>query len=360
MSCRGVKFARCLLLALIMLVAGGQTAQATGQTAGQTAEQTVCSLRSEAEIIRGTTLAFLGQVSEIEAGGWLVFSDVRSLYGVELKTPRVWLSAHALSQLSIKRGGRLLVAAVGDFEHGYAAEACVIEQLNKSAEAIDRYLTLFFLKRQESSLAQSGVGLDYSRLIPLRKAAQQELADGSAELARRFFSRAASISKGQDIDKIGEGQAYLRLGQSKLALSSFDDVLEKDSKNSAAWAGRYQALMQMARFSELPPKLPDMPHLALFGVTLPATVDLSGRNLSQSWWRGVTAKGAQLSGANLQGSFILESNFNGADLRGANLAGATLRDSSFKNVLWDDKTVWPDGFTPPATQGLGQGQGRAE
>lgn len=345
MSCFSVKLARCflLLLALTVLMVGRQTAQA--------ADQASCSARSDAEIMHGTSLAFVGQVSGAEAGGWLVFSDVRSLYGVELQTPRVWFAPQALSQLRVKIGSRLLVAAVGDFEHGYVAETCVVEQLNKSVDATDRYMTLFFLKRQESLLAQSGVGIDYSRLIPLRKAAQQELARGSAELARRFFTRAASISRGQDVDKIGEGLAYLRLGQSKLALSSFDDVLEKDNQNSGAWAGRYQALMQMARFSELPAKLPDLPNLALFGVTLSESLDLSQRDLSQSWWRGVTAKGAKLSGANLQNSFILESNFNGADLRGANLAGATLRDTSFKNVLWDNKTLWPDGFTPPAAQG---------
>jgi hypothetical protein len=329
-----------LILPALLLVglAVGHTAQAA----------TTCTPRTEAEILRGSSLAFIGETAEVTAQGWVRFSNTTPLHGVDLSTPRVFFSA---GEDRPKIGQKLLVVAVGDYDNGYAVDPCIIQQANASPKQQDYVATQFFKMRIIGQALQSATGRNFVQLLPLRKAAQYELEQGSAELARRLYSRAVEVSRGEAVDRLGEGRAYLRLGQSKLALSSFDDVLEKDSKNSLAWAGRYQALMQMGRFSELPAKLPDLPNLALFGVTLPASLDFAGRNLSQSWWRGVTAKGAKLSGANLQNSFILESNLNEADLRGANLTGATLRDTSLKDVLWDEKTLWPEGFTPPAAQG---------
>ena len=37
------------------------------------------------------------------------------------------------------------------------------------------------------------------------------------------------------------------------------------------------------------------------------------------------------------------------DLRGANLMGANMDKCVIEHVVYDDKTVWPTGFTPPAS-----------
>ena len=47
--------------------------------------------------------------------------------------------------------------------------------------------------------------------------------------------------------------------------------------------------------------------------------------------------GADLEGADLQGAYLYEANLEGANLERANLGG----------VIWDESTIWPEGFTPP-------------
>ncbi len=54
--------------------------------------------------------------------------------------------------------------------------------------------------------------------------------------------------------------------------------------------------------------------------------------------------GADLTKANLQGADLSGANFKGADLTGA----INLRLATFSaTTVWDEKTKWPEGFTPP-------------
>lgn len=65
---------------------------------------------------------------------------------------------------------------------------------------------------------------------------------------------------------------------------------------------------------------------------------------------------ATMFGANLSGSDLTRANLAGADMRWVNLSGADLSgayllyaDLRYANLNWtkyDDRTVWPDGFTP--------------
>ncbi len=51
---------------------------------------------------------------------------------------------------------------------------------------------------------------------------------------------------------------------------------------------------------------------------------------------GADLEGADLEGANLAGANLTEANLKGADFIGF-----------FGAAIWDESTVWPEGFTPP-------------
>lgn len=90
-----------------------------------------------------------------------------------------------------------------------------------------------------------------------------------------------------------------------------------------------------------------LPGVNLFGA------DLSGADLSknQLWWANLSE--ANLSGADLSGADLFGTDFSRADLRGANLSGAILGGRDFTppqltEAVYDNTTIWPEGFDPTA------------
>ena len=75
--------------------------------------------------------------------------------------------------------------------------------------------------------------------------------------------------------------------------------------------------------------------------------DLRGANLTgvKAW--GAKFYNADLRGVNLTGALLWEVNFNNADLRGANLTGARLWRARFEGAKYNDKTIFPEGWTLP-------------
>ena len=78
--------------------------------------------------------------------------------------------------------------------------------------------------------------------------------------------------------------------------------------------------------------------------------DLAGRDLREAklWLADLT--GAILSEANLTGAYL-----GGADLSEANLIDADLREANLieanlSEAIWDDSTLWPEGFEPPSVE----------
>jgi uncharacterized protein YjbI with pentapeptide repeats len=63
---------------------------------------------------------------------------------------------------------------------------------------------------------------------------------------------------------------------------------------------------------------------------------------------GASVVGANLSHADLSNSLARKSNFSQSDLSGSNLAGADLSGALLHNIVYDEFTRWPVGFTPPA------------
>ena len=56
--------------------------------------------------------------------------------------------------------------------------------------------------------------------------------------------------------------------------------------------------------------------------------------------------GANLSGANLSGADLSDANLIRADLRGTNLS-----DADLSGAVWNDGTVFPEGFEIPEKSG---------
>ncbi|MBI3217859.1 MAG: pentapeptide repeat-containing protein [Mycobacterium sp.] len=65
--------------------------------------------------------------------------------------------------------------------------------------------------------------------------------------------------------------------------------------------------------------------------------------LNRAWFLGVNLRNTQFEWASLRGA-----HFGRADVRGANFRFASLQDAEFENAIYDDKTIWPEGFEPPA------------
>ena len=51
--------------------------------------------------------------------------------------------------------------------------------------------------------------------------------------------------------------------------------------------------------------------------------------------------------ANLRGANLRDTNLSGADLREANLRGTNLSDADLSGAVWNDETVFPEGFEIP-------------
>jgi len=80
--------------------------------------------------------------------------------------------------------------------------------------------------------------------------------------------------------------------------------------------------------------------------------DLRGANLTGAYLEDANLRGADLSGANLTRAKLTGANLRGAyfersDLRGADLRGARFGDADLRGILYDGKTKFPKGFTPP-------------
>lgn len=84
----------------------------------------------------------------------------------------------------------------------------------------------------------------------------------------------------------------------------------------------------------------DLENARLSGTFSPF-IDLSESNLKTS-----SLYQAVLIGANLE-----KADFRGSDLRGANLKEAKLAGAILDATCYDESTVWPNGFHPPASIG---------
>jgi len=62
-------------------------------------------------------------------------------------------------------------------------------------------------------------------------------------------------------------------------------------------------------------------------------------------------RGADLRGANLSSADLSKANLSGADLSGADLSEADLSKVNLRRAIWNDETVFPEGFEIPEKSG---------
>jgi len=111
----------------------------------------------------------------------------------------------------------------------------------------------------------------------------------------------------------------------------------------------------------------DLSFLDLYQADL-READLEGVNLTQAILIGADLRGAKLSQAILEGTDLRGADLRGADLKGANLAGAHLHrtdlrqadlrqgkltDSKLQLALYDNATLWPQGFSYRSSGAVG-------
>ena len=87
----------------------------------------------------------------------------------------------------------------------------------------------------------------------------------------------------------------------------------------------------------------DLSKLNLSGANL-SGVNLSGANLSGAILSGADLSVANLSRANFSNANLSGASLNQANLSGANLSGANLFRAILNGIIYDEKTIWPDGF----------------
>lgn len=79
------------------------------------------------------------------------------------------------------------------------------------------------------------------------------------------------------------------------------------------------------------------------------SADLHEAELWSTTLTNADLRRANLNKANLRWADLTSSKLNGADLRGANLSGANLEKADLTDALYNDETIWPQGFDPTAT-----------
>jgi hypothetical protein len=75
--------------------------------------------------------------------------------------------------------------------------------------------------------------------------------------------------------------------------------------------------------------------------------DLEGAILMFSNLAETRLPGANLKGAKFYDAKLKKTRLQRADLRGADFGGATLEELYLEGAVYDDSTVWPEGFSPP-------------
>ncbi len=170
------------------------------------------------------------------------------------------------------------------------------------------------------------------------------------------------------IDELGRYRAYLERKQEiieQIGSSSNDFALEAVRiANKHNWlkngvlrgASLAGANLERANFFNVDLSKADLSYANLYRANLMAS-NLSGADLRFSKLQGALLAGANLSGALLSEANLEHTNLNGANLENAHLGAMSIEGIDalslnwgtvdIKGVMYDNKTIWPEGFTPP-------------
>ena len=152
----------------------------------------------------------------------------------------------------------------------------------------------------------------------------------------------SAVLSGSDLSKTN-------LSGSTLSLADLDAAILTKSDLSGAWLNKTNLAGAQLNQAELD-------GTSLIGASLVSA------NLSQSDLVGAILIGADLSGAILEGADLTGARLRASELREQDLEldstlanlnklqrSQIIKDSNLSGIRFDDKTVWPEGFTPPST-----------
>lgn len=288
------------------------------------------------ELVQSSTLAFVGRAVVLDMAKTppqMEFGQTTAYKGVRLLHPVISLN-HAggdpTCTADIETGKDYFIVARGSFDSGYSTDYCALAQANSDPVAQQKLMAQFSLGVIAGNGVLSSIDYEMKDLAALRNYVNFLLASMNSELALQMSKRAIEVSQSSWIDVVGMGEALLQLYQPRQALEKFDDVLEVNTDNQDAWRGRYRALAQMNRWSELPAEGTKLSHLVLRDTSVP--VDLKNADFSKSWLEHVNAEKRNLTGANFSESRLVHVGFAGAGLSGANFTKARLRAVDFRGV----------------------------
>ncbi len=289
------------------------------------------------ELVRSSTLAFTGRAIQLDTSttpARMTFARGVIFKGVELMSPVIALNyaeGEASCVADVEVGKDYFVVARGSYDSGYATDFCMMTQANGDDAERQSLMNLFSLQFIAGSGMRGGIGYEMKDLEALRKYVNFLLESRNPEPALLMSQRAAEVSRNSRIDVATMGEAYLQLYLPKLALEKFDDVLEIQSTNQGAWGGRYRALAQLGRWSEIPVGAGvSFSNLLLRGGEIGG--DFTSADFSKSWLEHVSAENRNLTGADFSQSFLAHVNFSGATLSGANFSKARLRAVNLRGV----------------------------
>lgn len=340
-------------LAVLMLLALLGAAAAEEKPATCT-----CPALTLDQYMDSSTLIFTGltlRQSPSTPDGGATFSRLLKIKGVELRSAIVANNRPggdpACAATFMLNEGRAIFAR-GNFDTGYYTDKCLVDAANASA-AFMHDVAMNYARR---AIGQPGLaqGMTQGNLLSVRTSAEGHYRLGNWELAARFYSYASDISRGSPVDRMGFGEAALRIDKPREALTAFDDVLEKNPDNQQAWAGRNRALVQLGRGNELPR---EGANLADFPWQYDAlVVDLPKANLSKAFWVNIKATGRNLAAASFAEAQLVMVDFSGADLSSVSFRGAKLTQVDFSNAKLEGADFdgaelrdikWPQGYAPP-------------
>jgi uncharacterized protein YjbI with pentapeptide repeats len=294
-----------------------------------------CDTVPSEELMRSSTLAFTGRAISLDSSttpARMTFARGVIYKGVELMKPVIALNhseGDASCVAEVEVGKDYLVVARGSYDSGYVTDFCMMNQANNDIER-QKLMYFFSLQIIAGSGVQGAIGYEMKDLEALRNYIKVLLDSMNPEPALLMSQRAAEVSRNSRIDVATMGEAYLQLYLPKLALEKFDDVLEVQSTNQEAWSGRYRALAQLGRWSEVPGERVNLSRLLLRGGEIGG--DFKFANFSKSWLEHVSGENRNLTGADFTQSLLAHVNFSGATLTGANFSKARLRAVNLRGV----------------------------
>lgn len=273
-------------------------------------------------------------------------------------------------------GDRVSVAAIGNPEWGYVPAFCAFVP-HKGDDGFDPMAgPIAEYRNQLKELDEAVASRPDSTDALFNKA--QFLADtGNAWEAQEPLDRLLRIGPVRRDAVLLRARLFARFGHDVEVLGTLKALLDAHPADTEAMRLRVDSLIRTGQVSRLPPDWRDFTGLRANGA------DFSGRNLDHAVFRDVHLSAPLFAGADLGGADFSKAKIWDGDFFRANLAGASLRNAYFRNVVlreakldgadltradlrradlagaslesanltgavYNDATIWPDGFDPNA------------